>query len=157
MTTDELRAMTGIRFFVPGIPKPGGSKRAFYIPKIKRAVVTEDCKGSKDWRAVVALFGSMSVKEPLSGPLDVRYSFYFPRPRGHYGSGRNSALLKPSAPARHIVKPDLTKIIRSTEDALKGIAWGDDNQVCYQEARKGYVEPLCHPQPGCLIEIRECA
>jgi len=30
------------RFFVPGIPRPGGSKKGFYIKKINRVVVTEE-------------------------------------------------------------------------------------------------------------------
>jgi Holliday junction resolvase RusA-like endonuclease len=148
-----------IVIWCPGIPKPGGSKRPFLYRSKKdgklHASMTDACKTGKDWRAAVALCATETIKEPLSGPLDVRYAFYLPRPRGHYRSGRSSSsILKPSAPARHIIRPDTTKLIRSTEDALKGIAWLDDSQCCYQEARKGYVnEP--HPQPGCLIEIRQ--
>ena len=148
-----------IRFFVPGIPKPGGSKRGFFIPgkggRKGHVAITEDCKGNKDWRASVALAGSIACKQPFSGPLDVRYAFYFPRPKGH--SRSDGIHLRGPAPRHHVTKPDITKVVRSTEDALKGICWGDDNQVVYQEARKGYTEPMCHPTPGCLIEIRSMA
>jgi Holliday junction resolvase RusA-like endonuclease len=37
------------------------------------------------------------------------------------------------------VAPDTTKLVRSTEDALKGICWRDDSQVVYQVASKEYA------------------
>lgn len=138
-----------ITFFVPGIPRPGGSKRAFVIPGTNRACITEDCKKSRDWRAAVGWAASERIKEPLAGPLEVRFSFLIPRPKGHYGSGKNAGQVKASAPAHPAVKPDITKLIRSTEDAMKGIAWLDDNQVVFQLARKLYTSG----QPGATIQI----
>ena len=132
-----------ITFFVPGIPRPGGSKRGFYIPKLNRVVITEDCKKSKDWRTSVAWAAAEHIPEPLTGPLMARFCFRLPRPKGHYGSGRNSSNLKSSAPPWPAVKPDVTKLVRSTEDSLKGIAWIDDSQVVSQHATKEYGRPGC--------------
>jgi hypothetical protein len=38
---------------------------------------------------------------PLEGPLEVRLSFYFPRPKNHYGSGKNAHVLKPGMDVWH--------------------------------------------------------
>lgn len=135
-----------IRFFVPGHPKPGGSKRGFYIQKLKRVVITEDCKQSKDWRAVVALKASEACRTPLQCALRVRFEFLISRPKGHYGTRG----VRPTAPRFPSVKPDVTKLIRSTEDALTGIVWRDDAQVVSQAASKIYTEG----GPGCWIEVQ---
>ncbi len=123
-----------VRFFVPGLPRPGGSKKGFYIPKIKRVVITEDNKRSKDWRATVALVASETVKTPMEGPLFVYFDFRLPRPKGHMGKSG----VRASAPAYPAVKPDTTKFIRSTEDAMTGIVWHDDAQIVAQAGSKQY-------------------
>lgn len=138
-------------FFVPGVPQPGGSKRGIAV-KTKtgkiRAVVVEDAKHNAPWRAVVSLAASEHFAEPLRGAISFSFSFVMPRPKHHYGSGRNAERLKPDAPHVHTIPPDVTKLIRSTEDALKGIAWLDDCQVVSQAAGKMYG-----PRPGCWIRI----
>jgi Holliday junction resolvase RusA-like endonuclease len=140
-----------IDLFIPGIPKPAGSKRGFYNPKLKRVIITDDNRKSKDWITVVAQVAAEhhDGQPVLEGPLAARFDFFFPRPKGHYGSGRNSSVLKPSAPPFPDVKPDATKILRATEDALKGILWRDDAQVVTQMVTKRYG-----PQSGCRIRVR---
>lgn len=138
-----------IEFFVPGIPQPGGSKRGFYNPKMKRVIITEDNARSKPWRAAVSEAAMQAVTAMLDGPLAVRLDFIVPRPKGHFGSGRNEGVLRASAPAFPAVKPDVTKLVRPTEDALKGILWRDDAQIVSQAATKRYG-----PQAGCRIRVR---
>jgi Holliday junction resolvase RusA-like endonuclease len=58
--------------------------------------------------------------------------------------------LKPNAPYYHTNAPDATKLIRSTEDALKKLVWQDDSQVCLQIISKTYED-----KPGALITIEE--
>ncbi len=65
-------------------------------------------------------------------------NFQVARPKSHFGTGCNKAVLKLGAPAMPIMKPDLTKLVRSTEDALAGILWRDNCQVVGQEAQKRY-------------------
>jgi Holliday junction resolvase RusA-like endonuclease len=142
----------GVRFFVPGQPRPGGSKRAFYNPVLKRSMITEDCKKTKDWRTSVGFKAAELIKVPFDTAVQVEFVFCLQRPKGHYGSGRNSGRVRGSAPRWPAVKPDVTKLIRSTEDALTKIAWRDDSQVVLQIARKIYVEGH---QAGAWITIRE--
>ena len=141
-----------VRIFVPGIPQPGGSKKGFvYFDKEQqkhRAALTEDNKKSKPWRDAVAWEAKAACREPLRGPVAVEFLFFLPRPKGHYGTGRNAGILKSSSPVHPTVKPDVTKLIRSTEDAMKGIAWIDDSDVVDQHGRKVYGR-----RPGALITI----
>lgn len=138
-----------IEIWCPGIPAPGGSKRGFFNKKTGRVIITDDNKKSKPWMACVSEAASQKCSTMLDGPLRVRFDFVFPRPKGHYRTGKNAGQLKADAPPYPIVKPDATKVTRSTEDALKGIAWRDDSQIVTQAATKRYGD-----QAGCLIRIK---
>jgi Holliday junction resolvase RusA-like endonuclease len=140
-----------ISFFVPGVPKPAGSKKAFYNQKTGRAMITDDSgQPGKDWRSDVKTFAWRHRPESLlTGPVVMNLTFYFARPKGHFGTGRNSHLLKNSAPKHHIIKPDTTKVTRAVEDALTGVIWKDDSQVVDQHIKKRYAET-----PGVHVEIR---
>ena len=128
-----------IRFFVPGVPAPGGSKKAFRSPS-GRIVVMDDCKRNKPWRDSVASFAleAMVGKTPLEGPLRVSMYFMLPRPRHHFRTGKKAGQLKDTAPYYHTSKPDATKLVRSTEDAMTGIVWRDDAVIAQQEIDKTY-------------------
>lgn len=135
--------------FVPGQPQPGGSKKGFVNPKTKRVVITDDAAHGSDWRARVAHFAREVYKdEPARGMILLQVVFTLRRPRGHYGTGRNVDQLKPSAPYYRARLPDLTKLVRATEDALTGIVWVDDSQVVIQETAKRYG-----PKPGANIGV----
>ncbi len=111
-----------LSFFVPGIPAPGGSKRAFAIKKggvyTGRTVIFDDAgQRNKDWRqACVVMADSVRPPEPFRCPLRVDFDFTMPRLKSHF---KASGQLKDGAPRWHVVKPDRTKLTRSTEDALK--------------------------------------
>lgn len=142
--------MDEINFFIQGIPKPGGSKRGFVHPHTKRVIITEDCKKNASWRESCKVFASQAFNaDPLTGPLAVEFHFVFPRPKGHYGSGKNANVVKASAPLYPAVKPDTTKLIRSTEDALTGLLWKDDAQIVSQNASKSYGT-----RPGATLRVR---
>lgn len=132
-------------------PRPGGSKRAFSHKG--RSWVVDANKHTKTWRDSVRNAAFQSYKGPiLQQACWIEYVFCFDRPQSHFGSGKNSQILKSSAPKFHTKKPDLTKLIRSTEDALTGIIWKDDAQVCEGKKEKRY----CHPGEfeGVVITIK---
>lgn len=151
--------MSAIEFFVPGLPCPGGSKKAFALRRRDGSFVTRangspiinvtDAAGekNKNWRAVVALSARQHFGgDPLTGPLAVSMSFTMPRPKSHY---RSNGAVKPNAPAYHVVKPDSLKLARSTEDALTGILWVDDSQVQFESGPKKFYGE----RPGCWIKV----
>jgi Holliday junction resolvase RusA-like endonuclease len=142
--------------WVPGIPAPGGSKTPF-LKKDGTIAVRDACKRNKPWRERVACFALKEGAPLLSGPLWVVVTFVMPRPQGHLGTGRNLGKLRPSAPRLcHTNQPDATKLWRAAEDALTGILWHDDSQICEQWVSKHYTTGQ-HPKPGMLLQVRRVA
>jgi crossover junction endodeoxyribonuclease RusA len=139
-----------IRFFVRGLPAPGGSKRAIVSPAGKVNVI-DDARHNKDWKSLVACRAAEVYQgAPLDGAaLDVMMIFHMARPRNHYGTGRNAGRLKPAAPYYSRRKPDLLKLARSTEDACTGILWRDDSQTARLCLVKVYGS-----NPGVEIRVR---
>lgn len=144
--------MEPISFFVPGVPRPAGSKTAFPFKRRDGSLgasVVDSCKHTKPWQAVVSGEARDIYAGPiLTGPIQLELAFNFLRPKSHYGTGRNANRLKPSAPMHHTVKPDIDKLIRAILDALTGPIWQRDQQVTYLTARKLY-----DVQPGATITI----
>jgi Holliday junction resolvase RusA-like endonuclease len=142
-----------VSFFVPGTPRPGGSKTATVIRRkggqivmtaAGRPLITmRDDGGEKtaDWKRNVAYFARGSYSSdpiPRGVPIRLEVTFVMPRCASHFGTGKNAGRLKASAPAEHVTKPDLSKITRSTEDALTGIIWADDAAISLQVLSKVY-------------------
>jgi len=129
-----------IEFFVPGVPSTSGSKRGFINRKTGGVIVAPaNSKNQKQWMSDVKKFAQQNDDfELIRGPVKLTIRFIFSRPKSHYGSGKNAEVLKKSAPQWHIKKPDLTKLVRCTEDALKGVIWLDDSQVVSQDVFKDY-------------------
>ncbi|MGH7129690.1 MAG: RusA family crossover junction endodeoxyribonuclease [Planctomycetaceae bacterium] len=142
-----------------GKPQPAGSKRSL-VPvdrhgepyrKAGRIVVStvDDNPRAKDWQRIVADAAARTCTgPPLTGPLSVSMTFFRTRPKSHYGSGRNSGVLKASAPAHPTNRPDLLKLARAVEDALTGIVWCDDAQVVIESLQKKWDE-----KPGVSIAV----
>lgn len=149
-----------LNFFAPGVPKPGGSKRGFVVATKAgkhRAVVTEDCKRNKDWRASVALAASEAMTAAGLAPsrgvaLALDVLFIMPRPKSHYRTGKHAHELRQDAPKHHISKPDSTKLLRSTEDAMTGIVWHDDSAVAIQAVEKRYAWDG-EQRPGAWVSV----
>lgn len=140
---------------VPGLPGPQGSKR-----HLGGGVMVESSAKVKPWRQDVkyralAVVGGAWVL--LDGPLLVAMTFTFARPKFHYRTGANRHLLRDGAPVRPTTYPDLSKIVRSTEDALTGVVWKDDAQIVeYVHLGKFYADtPAVDvlPVPGCVIRV----
>jgi len=122
-----------ITFTVLGKPEPQGSIRAFMVGG--RARLTSDNAEMKPWRQQVGWEG-LRVRDndtiPFGQhvPVRVEYNFVL-QPLKNKSKGR----FLPS------VKPDLDKLCRSCSDALTGILWLDDGQICEMVARKTYGLP----------------
>ena len=135
--------MIEITFTVFGIPKPAGSKTAFAIKRggvyTGRTVVMDACKKTKSWQAIVKAEAKKHAPEkPFDGAIAVEFVFLMPRPKSHYGTGKNSRNLKRNAPKYHTGKPDALKLARAVEDAMTGIIYLDDAQIAYEKIEKIY-------------------
>ena len=79
--------------------------------------------------------------EPLDRAVNLYARFYFTRPKSHYRTGRNSHILKDTAPAEHIQTPDVDKLIRLVSDALTiaGVL-DDDSRISLELGEKLWTE-----------------
>jgi Holliday junction resolvase RusA-like endonuclease len=156
---EKLPGALVVSFFVPGIPKTAGSKRGFVLRRkggeiIRRpngapvVVITDDAgKPGKEWKQQVALFARQAFTQPpLAIPLEVSFTFFRTRPKAHFNSkGEVKDWALQEWPG---TKPDVLKLTRSAEDALTGICWVDDAQICREILTKTYSD-----RPGVEIAI----
>ena len=140
--------MYSIKFRVYALPKPGGSKKAFNNPKTGKPIIVDACKKNKEWRSDVKdAFNDLNIERMLEGPLELHIQFIMPRLKAHF---RTNGTLKPNAPYFVVTNPDSTKLLRSTEDAMEGLAYKNDSQVAFQTVTRIYGD-----KPGCHIVIAE--
>ena len=149
-----------VRLFVSGHPRPAGSKTGIPIYRGKRgsadrkftgkvAMLDSSGQAGKEWRQDIKHAAKQVFRgPPLSGPLVVNFSFVYPRPKNHFGTGKNSGLLKDGSPKHHTSRPDVLKLSRAVEDALTGIVWVDDSQIVDERISKSYGD-----RPGVHIIV----
>ena len=153
-----------ITFTVRGIPAPQGSKRAFRNRHSGRVALVESSKRVAPWRSDVrdAAIDALAA-HPVYGqhscaafhePVAVGLAFRFPRPKGHFGTGRNATVLKPGAPLHPAGKPDLDKLARAILDAITHLVVADDALVVSLVATKVYAD---HEPPGVTVVVRAAA
>ena len=94
----------------------------------------------KPWASSISYCAMQAIQhqKPFAGPVSIDLVFIMPRPKGHFGTGKNSQVIKESAPSRHVSKPDLDKLVRCVKDALTNVVWNDDSQVYELTATKQY-------------------
>ena len=132
---------------VYGLPGPMGSKRFVGLSKSGKGLMIESSKAVKPWREAVKWAAIQSGARGLDGPLWVSMVFTIKKPK--------------SAPKRKrtwpATKPDLSKLARSTEDAISDSGvWADDARVveCLRLAKVYPGEDRdALDRPGCLITI----
>ena len=142
--------------FIPviGIPAPQGSKR-----HVGNGIMIENSKRVKPWRQDVKEAAlNYYDGEVIDQAVEIEIIFMFARPKSHYGTGKNSRKLKPSAPVfvTSKGKGDLEKLERSTYDALSQSSGGsvlkDDSLVAQNRNTKRYC--VAGENPGAKIIIR---
>lgn len=117
-------------------PAPQGSKRAYGNGRF-----AEMSPYLKDWRALVTTTAVLQKVPLREGEVSLRIEFVFPRPKSHFiGNKPGPDRLKPTAPKYHSTTPDLSKVLRSTEDALSGVAYIDDRMIVSVQAIKRYAQ-----------------
>ena len=142
--------------FIPviGIPAPQGSKR-----HVGNGIMIENSKRVKPWRQDVKEAALNHYQgEVIDQAVEIEIIFIFVRPKSHFGTGKNSRKLKPSAPVFVTSKGigDIDKLQRSTYDALSESSGGnvlkDDSLIVQNRNSKRYC--VAGENPGAKIIIR---
>lgn len=135
--------------WVPGTPAPQGSLKAVRLGAHARLIC--DNKRTMPWRETIrtVLRANGYGRELLDCPVFVSMTFYFPRPKSHYGKKG----LRASAPFAPTSKPDLDKLLRSVGDALTGVVLWDDSRIADVRASKQYADDSGEREPGLWLVI----
>lgn len=142
-----------MKIVVYGTPAPQGSKRFVGLAKSGRGIMVESSKKVKPWRQDVkdAALKARNGAASIDGPVIVRMVFTLPKPASAPKRRRTYAMRK----------PDLSKLARSTEDALTdaGVLADDARIVEYERLAKVFPgeDPDSLESCGVRIEIRELA
>lgn len=120
-----------VEFFVPGIPAPKGSKKAFV--RGKRAVLVNANDKTKPWEASISAAAyehwTMQGNAMLDEPVHMVLLFTMPQPTSRKKAKECDR------------KPDIDKLARSVLDALSGIVFVDDSRVTKLNCSKIYGTP----------------
>jgi Holliday junction resolvase RusA-like endonuclease len=133
-----------LHIVVYGSPGPQGSKRY-----VGNGIMIESSAKVKPWRADVkaAALAVRNGAAPITGPVSVRMVFTLPKPSSAPKRKRTWAMRK----------PDLSKLARSTEDALTDAGLIADDARIIEYARLAKVFPNEDPEaleaPGVRIQI----
>lgn len=135
----EAKGGRRVSFWVPGRPRPQGSKRA-----LGPGIMVEQSRHVGNWRARITGV-ALSVRdgwELFDDPVHASLHFYYARPKSHFFTGRRAGLLRPSAQRFPTSRNygDTDKLVRATFDALAGVLVHDDAQIVSVLARKCYAE-----------------
>lgn len=141
----DVPPQTVVWFEAYGSPAPQGSKR-----HVGAGRMIESSAAVKPWREAVKHAAREAREEygglTLNGPLMVRMVFTVRKP----ASAPKTRRVWPAK------RPDLSKLIRATEDAITDAGlWADDALVCcYMQTGKQYVgDPGSMDAPGVAVTI----
>lgn len=119
--------MSGYEFTVPGRPvawqRPGSARNG-------RRFDTAQNQAAK---AAIGMAARAAGVRPTEGPVILRVSFTFKRPKSHLNA---KGELRKGKPKHHIYKPDTDNLTKLVKDGLNGIAYEDDAQVVMSRAAK---------------------
>lgn len=136
------------------MPGPQGSKSYKGMSRKGHAILVESSKKVRPWRDSVT-WEARKVMESdgypkFLGPVIVTMTFTWPKPK-------SAPKTRVSYPA---TRPDVSKLVRSTEDALTTAGvWHDDGQIVEEHSYKRYPNEGTDAlsSPGCVIRIERIA
>ncbi len=134
------------KIVIPGTPIAKARPRFFRRGKY---IGTYSGQKTDEGKAMLAIQQQWD-RPPLDCPLYIRIICNFPRPKVHYGTGRNADKLKPSAPHYCTNSKDVDNLAKFYLDCMNELVFQDDKQVirlvCEKAwARQGSVEIELYP------------
>lgn len=123
-----------MKLFIPMRPKPAPRHRMGNGRAYNKKEYTE-------YKQAIAYRYKAANGKIHHGPVFMQIEFFFKYQKSW-------SKKKKEAAKWHTSKPDVDNLVKAIKDALNGIAYRDDSQVCQIHARKQYADRDC-----ILIEI----
>jgi len=150
--------MDSLSFWVPGVPlaKPAWNRSTSSRLARQRAA---------PWFKSVRRMAEHAVRSvpmatwplfPPEQPLVLEVTYYMPRPKSHFRTGRRAGELKPTAFPWPVTKPDLTNLTKGLEDVLAdwprgqpALVYAGDQQIVDHVIRKRWA----NSDPGAEVRV----
>lgn len=126
----------GVRFIVDGEPMGKGRHRTTVRDGRVRTYTPRQTREYEDWVKLCYLRAAQGSR--LNGAIEARITGIFSIPKSI--SLRNRKLML-GKKAYHTKKIDCDNLAKIVLDALNGVAYDDDKQVCRLQVEKIYGEP----------------
>jgi len=81
------------------------------------------------------------------GPIELHLTFYMPIPKQVKGTERQARL---NNAYKHFIRPDIDNLAYIVTNAMKGIVYKDDSQICIMRLEKLYGD-----SPKTVIKVME--
>lgn len=118
--------------------EPTAQKRHRHMSRGKFTRVYDP--SSNDKGDFLSMIQEKAPETPWECPLKMVATFYFGRPKSHYKTGKNSHVLKDTAPSYHTSRPDFDNLSKFVMDAMSGVFFKDDDQICEAFVQKKYSD-----------------
>ena len=119
--------------FIEVRPKPAPRARTVRS-KHNGKVHTYNDASYTEYKEVIRLaWKAVNKTKPSSDPIYMKLDFFFKIPKSWNKAKKDSAKW-------HISRPDSDNLAKSIKDALNGVAYLDDSQVCFLQVRKQYAQ-----------------
>jgi Holliday junction resolvase RusA-like endonuclease len=147
MTIKEYQDVYRLRMFIfeiHSVPKPQkqtlqgvsfSGRKQFYDPSSMN-------KKQIQWQVQ-----PHAPKELLQGPIEMHLTFYMPIPKQIRATERHAMI---NNVVKHYKRPDIDNLAYVVTNALKGVVYRDDSQICVMRLEKRYGE-----EPKTVIMVKE--
>lgn len=129
--------MSIVKFTVPGAPVGKGRPRVATRGGRFAQMYTPEKTASYENLVALAAQTAMAGRGLIEGPVDVDLVILLPIPVSWSKKKKQAALQGLVYPTK---KPDIDNVEKAIFDAINGVVWHDDVQVCDVSKRKRYAE-----------------
>lgn len=136
-----------IEFFIPGKPVPKARARVVRRRDGKVMSFTPEATANFELHVKFIAAGAMQGKAPLSAPLCMDMVICLSPPQSWSRKKIDAAIEGRVLPT---VKPDVSNVQKAVEDAMNGIVYIDDSQLCQINTRKCYSA-----HPGVKVTVKQ--
>lgn len=139
--------------FVSGEPKAQPRPKARVVSG-RAFIYTPD--SAEDWKEAIRRELKVRKVKPTDDIWSVEIIFLMPRPKSHYGTGKNSTKLKDDAPFYHEGRPDFDNLAKAVADAMTATEahpygyWTDDSKIVSCSILKVYS---WKEMPGAIVNL----
>lgn len=130
-----------LSFFIPGSPQGKGRARAVVRHGQVQHYTPEKTRTYEGMIRTQAM-AEMAGERPFEGPISLGATLTFEIPKSWPKWKRELAMAGRILPT---VKPDADNVIKAIKDALNGVAWVDDCQVCSLNVQSRYQDGESSP------------